>query len=198
MRYLLVVALLMGLFSLTVDAEVEGKAIAIITSGPVDSEIVDRVIRFARQNTALPIRLLPAQDIQADSLDAIGHALNGKKGADDVCLISIVWPEADIQPHGVLLPEEKVSVINAKSLKPEDGDAERYARRIEREVMQSMGLLLGLSACPNPQCALWFYSTDKELDMKGRNFCPPCLQKIQQNAVAAGMKLDENSPYVVR
>jgi len=198
MRYLFITALLMGLFVLTVSAEVEGKAIAIVTSGPVDSAMVDRVVNFARQNTALPIRLLPAQDIQGDSLDAIGRALNEKKGADEVCLITIVWPEADIQPHGVLLPEEKVSVINAKSLKPEDGDMERYARRIEREVMQSMGLLLGLSACPNPQCALWFYSTDKELDMKGRNFCPPCLQKVQKNAIAAGMKLDENSPYVVQ
>ena len=36
-----------------------GKSIAFVMVGPVDSALMDRVVAFARENTALNIRLLP-------------------------------------------------------------------------------------------------------------------------------------------
>jgi hypothetical protein len=175
-----------------------GKFIALVAVGPVDAALMDRVVAFAKENTALNIHVLPAMESAADSLDAIAvEAIKGM-GPDDAVLVVLADPVADVKPHGITLPDRRVSVVNVKSLKPSSGDAEIFARRVEREVMQSIGMQLGMPACPNPQCAMWSYSTDEELDAKGRNYCPPCLGAMQKGAKEKGIGMDMNSPLVVQ
>jgi hypothetical protein len=175
-----------------------GKSIALVAVGPVDSTLVDRVVAFAKDNTALNIRVLPAMEAKGDTLDAIAVEAGKAMGPNDAALIVLADPSADIKPHGVNLPEQRIAVVNLKSLKPANGDAETFARRIEREVMQSIGMQLGMPPCPNPQCAMWSYSTDEELDVKGRNYCPPCLGVMQNAAKEKGVGVDANSPLAVQ
>jgi hypothetical protein len=180
-----------------VESPAPVKAIGLVPVGSVDAAFVERVRSFVEGNTALPVRVLPSQKPAGKSLDEEGTAAGKWLTGSEVCLVVLVEPTEDIQPHGVLLPNQHVAVVNVKSLRPVDGDAEKYGRRLEREVMQSIGLLLGIEPCPNPQCALWAYKTDEELDIKGRNFCPPCLNRVQKAARERGVKLIESSPFLV-
>jgi hypothetical protein len=171
-------------------------AIALVAVGDVDPALAERVRAFAQENLALPVRLLaPREAAPTASLNEIGEAARAAMGAVDVCLVVLAAPLEDFPNHGILLPESKVAVVNVRALKPEDGDVERYGRRLEREAMMSIGLLLGLEPCPNPQCAMWLYSNDDELDAKGRNYCPPCLDRVQQFGREKGLTLVTNSPF---
>lgn len=175
-----------------------GKSIAFVAVGPVDSALMDRVVAFVKENTSLNIHVLPAMEVTGDTLDAIAAGAGKAMGADDATLVVLADPAADIKPHGVSFPEQRIAVVNVKSLKPASGDAETFGRRVEREVMQSIGMQLGLQACPNPQCAMWSYSTDEELDAKGRNYCPPCMGALQNAAKEKGIGMDVNSVLSVQ
>ena len=166
------------------------KSIAIVAMGPVEQAMVDRVLAFAKENSSLVIRLLPSLEATGDTLDDIAVAGAKAMGADDAAVIVLANPSADIKPHGIFQPEQRVAVVNVKSLKPADGDAETWGRRIEREVMQSIGMLVGAPPCPNPQCAMWQYTTDEELDAKGRNYCPPCMGVVQEAAKGKGVGVE--------
>jgi hypothetical protein len=174
-----------------------GKSIALVAVGPVDSALMDRVVAFARENTALNIRVLPAMEVTGDTLDAVALVAVKAMGPDDAVMVVLAEPSTDIPAHGVNLPDSRVAVVNVKSLKPANGDAETFARRVEREVMQSIGMQLGMPACPNPQCAMWSYSTDEELDAKGRNYCPPCMEAMHKAAKEKGVGVDATSPLAV-
>jgi predicted Zn-dependent protease len=175
-----------------------GKSIALVGVGSVDTALVERVAAFARENTILNLRVLSAMEVTGDTLDAIAVAAAKAMEPDDAMLVVLADTSADIKPHGVSLPDIRVTVVNVKSLKPASGDAETLARRVEREVMQGIGMQLGMPACPNPQCAMWSYSTDEELDAKGRNYCPPCMQTMQSGAREKGIGVDINNPWVVQ
>jgi len=174
-----------------------GKSIALVAVGPVDSALMDRVVAFVKENTALNIRVLPAMEVTGDTLDAIAAEAGKAMSSDDAALVVLAEPSADIKPHGATFPEQRVAVVNVKSLKPSNGDAETLGRRVEREVMQGIGMQLGMQACPNPQCALWSYSTDEELDAKGRNYCPPCMGALQKAAKEKGVGMDMTSALIV-
>lgn len=175
-----------------------GKSIALVAVGPVDSALMNRVVMFVKENTALNIRVLPAMDVKGDTLDAVAAEAGKAMGANDAALVVLADPVADIKPHGANFPEQRIAVVNVKSLKPASGDAETLGRRVEREVMQSIGMQLGMPACPNPQCAMWSYSTDEELDAKGRNYCPPCMGVLQNAAKEKGVGADLNSGLSVQ
>ncbi|MBU1692363.1 MAG: hypothetical protein KJ726_07965 [Verrucomicrobia bacterium] len=172
------------------------RAIALVAVGDVDPALAERVRAFAQENLALPVRLLaPREAAPAASLNEIGEAAGAAMGEADVCLVVLAAPLEDFPNHGILMPEAKTALVNVQALRPEDGDAEQYGRRIEREVMMSIGLLLGLEPCPNPQCAMWIYATDEELDAKGRNYCPPCLDRVQKLGLEKGLTLVADSPF---
>ena len=170
-----------------------GKSIALVAAGSVDAALMDRVVKFVRENTGLNIRVLPAMEATGETFDAVAASAAKIMGAEDAELVVLLEPSADIRPHGAMFPEQRVAVVNVKSLVPANGDIETLGRRVEREVMQSAGLLLGMPLCPNPQCAMWKYSTDEELDAKGRNFCPPCMEALQKAAREKGVGADSNS-----
>jgi hypothetical protein len=177
---------------------VSAKSVAVVGVGAVDPALVSRVQTFVEENSALQTRLLPARELAGRTLDDEGAAVGKLVGDGVFCVVAIVEPVEDIKPHGVLLPDRSVAVVNGRSLRPADGDAEKYGRRLERETMQAIGMLLKLDPCPNPQCALWPYTTDEELDTKGRNYCPPCLEKVQKAARERGLQLIESSPFLVQ
>lgn len=172
------------------------KAIALVTAGAVDGALVARVKGFAETNLQVPVRLLAAQEATAETLDQEGQVLAKQMGPDDVCLVALVAPAAEAKAHGVMLPEQRVAVVNMTVLKPAGDDAETYGRRVEKEVMQGVGMLLGMPQCPNPQCAMSPYSTGEELDAKGRNFCPPCLDAFAKSAASKGLVIKPSAPIL--
>ena len=186
------------LCALSPAGEAAGKAIAVVSVGPVDEALVERVVAFARSNTAL--RVSPARKVECSetSLDAIGKKALESLGEDEVVMVVLAWPDEAVEAHGWRLPESAVSVVNVRSLKTDGVTDEVFARRVEKQTMLSIGMLLGMEACPNPQCALWDYSTLEELDSKGRNHCPPCLDRLQKKAVEKGVELDLDSPFRMR
>ena len=205
MKYSLSLLLLVMLAStMTVFAEEQDTgaapaaepAIVLVAVGEVDPAVAERVRAFAQENLALPVRLLAAREATpAGSLNEIGEAARAAMGEADVCLVVLALPLEEFPNHGIMLPESRTAVVNVRALKPEDNDAERFGRRIEREAMLSIGLLLGLDPCPNPQCAMWLYSNNEELDAKGRNYCPPCLDRAQKLALEKGSKIVTESPF---
>lgn len=174
------------------------KVVGLVGAGPVDPATLRRVRDFVELNLALPVKLLEPAPSAMGSLDEIGMAAAGKAGDEIALLVVVAYPEEEIEAHGVLRPEKNVAVVNARSLEPVNEDRERYARRVERGVMQAVGMLLGLPSCPNPQCVLWAYQTLQELDAKGRNYCPPCLERAQKSAMTKGISLIKSSPYATQ
>jgi hypothetical protein len=163
------------------------KAVSLVAVGAVDDALVMRVTEFVRANLDVPVRLLSAQEATAESLDGEAQAAAKAMGPDDVCLIALVAPKTASDAHGVMLADQRVAVINVTALKPAGDDAETYGRRVEKEVMQGLGMLLAMPRCPNPQCAMSPYGSTEELDAKGRNFCPPCLDVFAKCAGEKGL-----------
>ncbi|MBP7830607.1 MAG: hypothetical protein KA248_11885 [Kiritimatiellae bacterium] len=177
-------------------ARAAGPTISLLAVGDLDPAMAERVRAFAQENLALPVRLLePREAKPAASLHEIGEAAAQSIGEEDACLVVLAVPLEELPNHGTQLPGQRTAVVNARLLKPEGGDEEQYGRRLEREVMMSIGLLLGLETCPNPQCAMWLYANNEELDMKGRNYCPPCLDRAQKLAVEKGLPIVTESPF---
>jgi hypothetical protein len=171
-----------------------GKSIVFARVGPVDPALLDRVARFANENTDLKIRLLPEMKTAGDTLDALGVSASRAMKPEDAALVILTAPSADSPTHKAILLESRVAVVNVQSLKPSNGDAETWGRRVEREVMQSIGLLMGVPTCPNPQCVMFQHATDNELDAKGRNYCPPCSDGIRNAAKDKG--IDVKKPMI--
>jgi predicted Zn-dependent protease len=77
----------------------------------------------------------------------------------------------------------------------EQAEDETYARRLERQVIRGICLLMGLDYSPNPESAMTWYSSLEELDQIGRNLDPPWLIRLQERARELGIPLDPESPY---
>ena len=156
------------------------EGMAMVRVGAVDEALAERARLFAEENLHMRVEMLPPQELKGESLDDAGRSVSGLADRKYAGLIVLAAPEGTIGAHGVSLLEERVVVVNVKALEPQDGDGEKFGRRLERAVMRSAGMLMGLQACPNPQCALWSYSTVEQLDETSRNFCPPCQEKFME------------------
>lgn len=198
LAHLVLVMALVGGFAAwsLADESAAGPAVVIVSVGDADAGMMERVAGFCRDNTALPVRLQAMPDVEGDALDEIGRNVSEAIPGSDIIVV-VVWKDIGVDNHGVFLPDSRVSVVNVKPVRPANGDAEVFGRRIERQAMQGVGMLLGLPACPNPQCVLWVYTALEDLDAKGRNFCPPCLDQVQKKGVERGMKLDAENPLIM-
>ena len=165
------------------------KTIALVKIGAVDDALVERIRAFVASNLRVPVRVLPAQAAGAATLEDTARLAAGLMGPDDAFVVALAGFGPEVTTHGVSLPDIRAAAVNVTALQPADNDAERLARRVDRQVMQSIGMQLGMGPCPNPQCAMWVYTTEEELDAKGRNYCPPCQDRAEQSLVAHGFKV---------
>lgn len=174
-------------------AAAPAKSIGVIAVGQVDAALVDRVATFVRNETQLPVRVLPAREpvgkALADEAAGVAEAMTDA----DVCVVALVDAEGEDQPALSMAPAERVALVNARALLAGAADDEAGARRLEKEAMRSVGALLGAAECPNQQCALWNHGTAEELDLKSRSFCPPCLQKVQDLGKGRGLPVTDRS-----
>jgi len=165
------------------------KALLMVRVGNVDEALMGRLHDWAQRNLMLPVRMLTPLEVTADTLDGLADDLEKLMNPDDVALVAVVAPTNDLPAHGLSLPGRRIALVNAAALRKDDPDPERYGRRLDRMVMRGFGFLLGMVPCPNPQCALWQYTNNDELDSIGRNFCPPCQDRTLAAAGAHGIRV---------
>lgn len=170
-----------------------GLALAVV--GDMPAEQVERLRSFAEVNTSIPVVLREVQAYEEDALTVMARALADVRHPEDAALVLLYAGTQSFDEHALYLYEDFVAMVNTTALATED--EERYMRRVERVMMRSFGLLMDVPVVPNPQSAMWAYRTLEELDFMGRNFDPPSLIAIQRNAVAKGIPLIVDGPFMV-
>ena len=168
---------------------------AVTAVGPVDQALMDRAVRWTRDNLAVdvPVRVTTAPE--TITLNSAATALSEQVGERDAGLVALVWTDEPEPVHGFMWPDARVVIVNVRVLMADGADEETIARRIERQVIRGVAMLYGLEASPNPLSAMWNYTTLEQLDAIGRNLDPPWLRKLQQQAEAWGVAIDTNSSF---
>jgi hypothetical protein len=168
--------------------------VAFVAVGDVDDAVVKDAQAWAESNLALPVAVLEKQPAGKGLLDEQGREVARLLKPGDLGLVALVWPEQDIAEHGVILLEEHVVVVNMRAIRDGAADETRYMWRAERLALRGIATIMGLEPCPDPHCVFGFYNARDQLDSMGRNFCPPCLMKIQQAYKAQGIEADMDNP----
>ena len=189
------VCLLMAGLSIGWCEDATKKPVALVAVGDVDDALVKDVQSWAEANLALPVPVLEKQTAVKGLLDEQARAVAKLIGPDDLGLVALVWPVDDVKNHGVIIKEDRVVVVNVRAMKEGAADDKMWTWRVERQALRGIGMLLDLQPCPDPFCTLTTYGTLEDLDKVGRNFCPPCLLKIQERVTAGGIELLPGNPY---
>lgn len=171
--------------------------IAVVAIGDVPAKLASNACEWAARNLALRIDLLPPQQLKGKSLDDIAAQAAAAAGPGRAHVVAIAMPPEGFTSHGMRTADKRAAVINLRPMQADQPGETPLGRRIERQAIRAVALLIDLETCPNPQCALTRYADLKELDQTGRNLCPPCLQKFQRNAASARLDMDKNSPFYI-
>ena len=194
-RALLGLGLLLAGGGLTVnaaEASPADRSLALVVVGTLDDSIAARIRCFAEEHLGLAVSRIQPDLPATTTLQEAVEKTAGLLDARHEFIVALVTPASAEKAHGIFSPERRVVVVNAAALKPAGDGPEIFARRLEKVVMHGYGILLGLAACPHPNCALFAYANDAELDAMGRNFCPPCQDKVARAAASTGLKTIEH------
>lgn len=153
--------------------------VALVAAGEVEEDLVARVHEYVQANLFTTVMLLPPMELAEGGLDGQAQAAAAQK-KDNYLAVLVLASLEEISHHGASYPEQSVAVINVAALRPDPMDAELYGRRVEKQLMSAGGILLGMEICPNPLCALSAYTDMERLDAKGRNYCPPCQDRVRK------------------
>ncbi len=189
---------MMGLLALgsAACAETEEKgSIALVAVGPVDDAIVQRVHSWAENNLVILVPLWDAHPETFATLDEAGTWAASQLKPEDRGVVVLDWPSENLPTHGILKKADRVFVANVRAMKTEGVDDETFGRRMERQVIRGIGLLVGLDLAQNPQSAMAPYETLEQLDQIGRNLDPPWASKFQKRVDELGIPANTNSPY---
>ena len=193
--------LLLAFFGLTTMADAQGGAakmpVALIMIGEENESAMSRVKAWAEENLAIPVPVLPAQpETKIEGFEEVAQYGSGLLEADRLGLVVLWRPSAtNVTSHGAYYPDQRVAVINLAAMYTADTEQETIERRLERQVIRGICLTMGLEPNPNPQSAMFNYSTMEELDAIGRNLDPPWLMRLQEKALAEGISVNVDSPY---
>lgn len=166
----------------------------LIKAGELDDALVMRLRDWAQNQMALPVPLAESLDVRAESLDAVADEAAKRLNESDLGAVVLYVSTNPVPHHGIFRPDQRVVVVNV-SLMKEGADDEKLARRLERQVIRGICVLMGLEWTPNPTSAMAPYTTLDELDQIGRNLDPPTQLKMQKRARDLGIELDADNPY---
>lgn len=188
MRTMLTLAGVCALLTSTVLAgDVPAKrCIALVNAGAVDTNTLERLRRFAQAELDVPVRSASIPKYELSALHEGSTNIVKVKTAADVCMIGLVSPDKVIPKHMVVLPDAHIAVVNVKAMAADD--PEKFARRLERQVMRSAAFLMGLPPSPDPYDVTRHYRSMEDLDAMGRNFCAPWKQSWQRAAATNGLQ----------
>jgi hypothetical protein len=194
-HFLLSIVVALAICATAFGDEAKKNSVALVRAGDMDEALVRRAQEWAQQNTAISVTLLDAQPAGKGPLNDQGHELAKLLGPDDIGLVALVSADEDVKDAMVLLQDAPVVVVNVNALKEGVSGDDMLARRVEREVMRGIGLIMGLEQCPDPFCVMTVCPSIPDLDQMGRNFCPPCLSRIQTKARASGIEINLDSGF---
>ncbi len=164
--------------------------------GDLSSDQLERIRHFVEWNAALPVQIRDLE--QPDDIAALADlpaAIVDQGYATDAAWVIIVAESNPFSEHSIYNYDLDIAIINAGAIWTDD--EETLLRRLEKLTMRAYGLLFDAPLVPNPHSALWAYRTIEELDAMGRNFDPPSLKRVQENAVARGVSLFADSPFLI-
>lgn len=196
--YSLLVCLLGGVAwsnaDLSKSSPVSGVGLSVL--GDLSSDQLERIRHFVEWNAALPVQIRDLE--QPDDIAALADlpaAVVDQGHATDAPWVIIVAESNPFSEHSVYNYDLAIAIVNAGAIWTDD--EETLLRRLEKLTMRAYGLLFDAPLVPNPHSALWAYRTIEELDAMGRNFDPPSLKRVQENAVARGVSLFADSPFLI-
>ena len=195
----LITLFIMSLFLFTagfVQAQQE-KAITIVNAAAVDAPLLERVRAFAEQELHVPVRALEKPNLagkesfprhslaRASGWQAMEKAAQSVKTDADVTLIVLTGFNNESQ-HLMVYSNRSIAVVNIQPLYTDD--AEKFGRRVERQVMRAAAFSFGLEPTPDPFCVTRDYDSLEDLDTMGRNFSPPWQGRFAEEALKRGLR----------
>jgi hypothetical protein len=160
-------------------------AITLATTVELDHAFLEQIRGFAEKQLQVPVRADTREGIQGEcGLNELTEQIKTVKTESDALLI-VLAAKADDPRHLIISKTGGVAVINMTSLHCED--AEKFARRIERQVMRAAAFCFGLSPTPDPFCVTRNYYSLEDLDRMGRNFSPPWTARFLEEAEKRGL-----------
>jgi hypothetical protein len=150
------------------------KAVTLVNAAAVDAPLLERIRTFAEQELHVSVRTLEKPKLAGNkSFQALeSKAKQVKTGTE---------PQ-----HLAVYPASGMAIINTQPLYTDD--AEKFARRLERQVMRAAAFSLGLTPTPDPFCVTRDYSSLEDLDSMGRNFSPPWQERFAEEAIKLGLQ----------
>lgn len=170
--------------------------VAVVAFGDVDDALVDRAQKWAEQNLAIPVPLLKSEPgAQLATFEEVTAMAASMLETNRIGLVVLWRPTSDISNHGAHYPDKRVAVANLNPMFTPDTDAEKIERRVERQVIRGVCLLMGLEPSPNPYSAMFNYANLEELDTISRNLDPPWLKRLQEKAVEMGIPVEQENVF---
>ena len=170
-------------------AEQKYSTISLLTVGNVDSALRDRVVSYVKEQYGVAPGIREPINKAPGTLEALKQVLVKHVQPEDACLLALCDIPA-IEHEGMVFKEERCGAINVSALTPGKDVLDRdevLGRRVEKESLRAVALMVGMPPCPFPRCALKAHGNDQELDFKSRNPCPPCLEKIRVRLQKMGL-----------
>jgi predicted Zn-dependent protease len=162
------------------------KAVTLVNAAAVDAPLLERIRTFAEQELHVSVRTLEKPKLAGNkSFQALESKAKQVKTGTDAVLIVLAGFNAEPQ-HLAVYPASGMAIINTQPLYTDD--AEKFARRLERQVMRAAAFSLGLTPTPDPFCVTRDYSSLEDLDSMGRNFSPPWQERFAEEAIKRGLQ----------
>ena len=161
------------------------KAIIIANSGDVNAETIEAIRAFAERELKVTVHVRTAAKLAgaADIQSAQKTAERLKKCGDAIFIAITSIPEnAD---HLTVSAENRTAIVNVAPLQTDD--AQKFERRVERQVMRAAAFAVGLPPTPDPYCVTRDYSSLEDLDRMGRNYSPPWQGRFADEAAKLGL-----------
>ncbi len=158
-------------------AVADEKQIALYTLGTVDAGIRDRVITLVSQQL-LPVTnagtFVPPVKLTLQAVHGLGKE---RVGGNTAAVLVLAEGLTGMRGRRSLV-QDKVVVVSVGVLSVASKERhEDWIRRVEKESMEGLALMLGMKPCPLFTCVLCPSPTMEDLDVKGRGLCPPCMGK---------------------
>ncbi len=175
------------------DTEKENSFVIMTTRG-LNSNLVSSVERHLSDSyhgvnfevSKKKIRLSASPEETAEKIS--GMLQENQKGA--IVLVNRHWKK-DFQIG--IFKNDKVAFLNVWSLRLRKMDDKfamaKYEKRVKKESVRAIGLLIGLLPTPFPRCAMSPWNTEPELDRKGLNLSPPNHVKARELLEEMGFEL---------
>jgi hypothetical protein len=174
------------LFSTGCATVSQEKTITLVNAAAgVNAPLLERLRVFAEKELHVRVRTLENPELAGfNTFQPLETAAKQVKTDVDVTLIVLAELNGTAS-HLMVYPEDGIALVNASPLYTDD--AEKFARRMERQVMRAAAFTFGMEPTPDPFCVTRDYRSLADLDSMGRNYSPPWQGRFAKEAARRGL-----------